>query len=112
MRELSDEEKAAVVRFVTGSSQVPVEGFKGLRGRKSRNEQGTEKFKIQRVRPPPTATCKEECRRTRPQACVCRLPQSHTCFNTLDLPPYPTKAILKDKLMTAVTAGAGGFGFA
>ena len=40
-----------------------------------------------------------------------RLPQSHTCFNTLDLPCYPTKALLKQKLMMAI-AGSDGFGLA
>jgi hypothetical protein len=32
LREFSDFERAEFIRFVTGSSKVPVEGFKGLRG--------------------------------------------------------------------------------
>ena len=110
MTELTDTEKAGVVRFTTGSAGVPLEGFAALRGRQARNEASTEKFKIQRVNPPPTGTCSPAtCGRA--NVCVCRLPQSHTCFNTLDLPPYPTKEVLREKLMTAV-AGSAGFGFA
>lgn len=110
MAELTDTEKAGVVRFSTGSAGVPLEGFAALRGRQARNEASAEKFKIQRVNPPPTGTCSAEtCGRA--NVCVCRLPQSHTCFNTLDLPPYPTKEVLREKLMTAV-AGSAGFGFA
>jgi E3 ubiquitin-protein ligase NEDD4 len=110
MRELTNEEKAGVVRFCTGSAGVPVEGFAGLRGRQARNEAQVEKFKIQKINPPLAETCSPAtCGRA--TVCVCRLPQSHTCFNTLDLPPYPSKAILREKLMTAVE-GSAGFGFA
>ena len=37
IREFSNEQRAAVLRFVTGSAGVPVEGFKALRGRQARN---------------------------------------------------------------------------
>ena len=109
MAELTDTEKAGVVRFSTGSAGVPLEGFAGLRGRQARNEASTEKFKIQRINPPPSEACSQSCRV--PNVCTCRLPQSHTCFNTLDLPPYPSKELLREKLMTAVE-GSAGFGFA
>lgn len=39
----------------------------------------------------------------------CRLPMSHTCFNQLVLPPYKSKKILKQKLITAIS-NAEGFG--
>lgn len=35
------------------------------------------------------------------------LPKAHTCFNRLDLPPYPTKEKLRDKLTQAVLETAG-----
>jgi hypothetical protein len=38
-----------------------------------------------------------------------RLPETHTCFNQINMPPYPNKATIKDKLWTAMT-GADGFG--
>jgi ubiquitin-protein ligase E3 C len=47
----------------------------------------------------------------RKNICTCRLPQSQTCFNTLDLPPYPDMRTLREKLTMAV-AGSAGFGFA
>jgi hypothetical protein len=37
-----------------------------------------------------------------------RLPSAHTCFNRLDLPPYPTKELLRERLMLSVS-GAQGF---
>jgi hypothetical protein len=39
-----------------------------------------------------------------------QLPTAHTCFNTLELPPYATKQQLAEKLLLAATEGAGGFG--
>ncbi len=35
------------------------------------------------------------------------LPRSHTCFNRLDLPPYPSKEVLADKLATAIEETEG-----
>jgi hypothetical protein len=40
-----------------------------------------------------------------------KLPTAHTCFNQLDLPEYPSKDILIEKLMLAITEGKEGFGF-
>lgn len=31
--------------------------------------------------------------------CLCR---AHTCFNRLDLPPYPSFSMLYEKMLTAV----------
>jgi hypothetical protein len=78
MEQLSDEERAAVVRFATGSAGVPVGGFANLRGRQARNEAATENFKIHCTRPVPSASC-VACR----DVCTCRLPQVR------DLPPPP-----------------------
>ena len=35
------------------------------------------------------------------------LPLAHTCFNQIDIPDYPTKEILKEKLIIAITEGSG-----
>ena len=40
-----------------------------------------------------------------------RLPQGHTCFNQIDLPEYPSKEILCERMMWAIKETAG-FGFA
>jgi E3 ubiquitin-protein ligase HUWE1 len=41
-----------------------------------------------------------------------RLPQSHTCFNQIDLPEYDSYEQLRSALLTAITMGTEGFGFA
>ena len=78
--------RTAFLQFVTGSSKVPVEGFKELRG-----INGVQTFNIHRE-------FQEE-----------RLPRAHTCFNQLDLPNYKSKDILIEKLMLAITEGKEGF---
>jgi len=89
IEEFDDEMRAAVLRFVTGTPKVPVEGFAALKGTGG----ATKLFCIQKV-----------------QWDVERLPQAATCFNTLYLPPYQTAEKLKDKLEFAVTEASAGFG--
>ena len=67
----------ALLQFVTGTSRVPIDGFRGLKN--NRNE--LSKFTIVSV--PYSKGI---------------LPRSHTCFNRLDLPVYPEKRILKSAL--------------
>ena len=47
MNELEKTEKANFMQFVTGTSKVPLEGFKGLRGMR-----GIKKFNINRAHDP------------------------------------------------------------
>ena len=35
------------------------------------------------------------------------LPKAHTCFNRLDLPPYPTREKMREKLTQAVEETCG-----
>ena len=60
LQEFDNSERAEFIRFVTGSSKVPIEGFKGLRG-----QNGIQKFTVVRI----------------PGTLQTRLPQSHTCHN-------------------------------
>lgn len=90
METLDRTEKGNLLQFVTGSSKVPVEGFATLQGMN-----GPEKFQITRIVTNDPM----------------RLPQGHTCFNQLDLPEYPSKEILHERLMWAITE-CQGFGFA
>jgi len=89
LSEFGQEQRAWFLQFATGTSRVPVEGFKGLIGMR-----GPQKFSIHRA------------------FGADRLPSAHTCFNQLDLPEYPSEAVLRDKLMQAVREGHEGFGFA
>ena len=36
-----------------------------------------------------------------------RLPVAHTCFNVLDLPPYPSHELMKQKLLQAMNFTSG-----
>ena len=89
MQEFSQEERAEFLQFVTGSSKVPLEGFKALPGMS-----GVQKFQIHKSFTGPD-----------------RLPTAHTCMNQLDLPEYPSKEIIRNRLKLAITEGKEGFGF-
>nr|CCA14299.1 HECT E3 ubiquitin ligase putative [Albugo laibachii Nc14] len=83
------EERALFLQFVTGTSKVPLEGFKALEGMR-----GTQKFNIHKAFGNPDA-----------------LPSAHTCFNQLDLPDYENEEKLKQRLLLAIREGSEGFGF-
>lgn len=74
---------------MAGTSKVPLEGFANLQG-----ISGPQKFQIHK------SYSKAD-----------RLPSAHTCFNQLDLPEYPSKEKLKDRVLVAVHEGREGFGF-
>ncbi|KAJ4321032.1 E3 ubiquitin-protein ligase tom1 [Neodidymelliopsis sp. IMI 364377] len=90
VRTFEKEEQAKLLQFVTGTSKVPLNGFKELEGMN-----GFSKFNIHRD-----------------YGNKDRLPSSHTCFNQLDLPEYETYEDLRKALYTAMTAGGEYFGFA
>ncbi|XP_053715342.1 E3 ubiquitin-protein ligase HECW1 isoform X1 [Synchiropus splendidus] len=75
----NNEQRLRLLQFVTGTSSVPYEGFAALRG-----SNGLRRFCIEKW------------------GKVTSLPRAHTCFNRLDLPPYPSYTMLYDKLLTAV----------
>ncbi|ESZ95736.1 hypothetical protein SBOR_3890 [Sclerotinia borealis F-4128] len=90
IRSYDKEERAKLLQFVTGTSKVPLNGFKELEGMN-----GFSRFNIHR-----DYGNKE------------RLPSSHTCFNQLDLPEYESYETLRTQVLTAITAGSEYFGFA
>lgn len=77
--DLSDEERALLLRFVTACPRAPPLGFAAL----------TPAFTLQRA-----------------DGGDQRLPTASTCFNVLKLPPYSSRQILRDKLRAAITANA------
>jgi len=77
---MSNEERLQLLQFVTGTTSIPSRGFANLQG-----SDGDRRFSIMRV----TDTS--------------RLPQSHTCFNELVLPEYPTEEELVTKLTQALS---------
>lgn len=85
----SKEDKARLLQFVTGTSKVPLEGFSALQG-----ISGSQKFQIHKAYGSPE-----------------HLPSAHTCFNQLDLPEYPSKEHLEERLLLAIHEANEGFGF-
>ena len=105
VRSFDKEERAKLLQFVTGTSKVPLNGFKELEGMN-----GFSRFNIHRD-----------------YGNKDRLPSSHTCFNRkssdqvvrsrltgseLDLPEYESYEALRHQVYTAMTAGSEYFGFA
>ena len=78
------ERKSRLLQFATGTSRIPVNGFKDLQG-----SDGPRRFTIEK------------------SGEVTQLPKSHTCFNRIDLPPYSSKTILEEKLVWAVEETVG-----
>ncbi|XP_062848122.1 E3 ubiquitin-protein ligase HECW1 [Trichomycterus rosablanca] len=76
---VNNEQRLRLLQFVTGTSSVPYEGFAALRG-----SNGPRRFCIEKW------------------GKITSLPRAHTCFNRLDLPPYPSYTLLYDKLLIAV----------
>ncbi|XP_062915007.1 E3 ubiquitin-protein ligase SMURF1 isoform X2 [Mobula hypostoma] len=84
--EMFDEERRArLLQFVTGSSRVPLQGFKALQG-----AAGPRLFTIHLI-----------------DANTENLPKAHTCFNRIDIPPYESYEKLYEKLLTAVEETCG-----
>jgi hypothetical protein len=77
----SQDDRRSLLEFVTASDRVPVTGYESLT------------FHITRGVNPAL------------------LPESHTCFGGLTLPPYPNEEVLREKLLLALEH-AKGFGVA
>ncbi|GAB6021682.1 hypothetical protein CHUAL_004262 [Chamberlinius hualienensis] len=82
IEKFDNERRLRLLQFVTGTSSIPYEGFSALRG-----SNGPRKFCIEKWGKPSS------------------LPRAHTCFNRLDLPPYPSFEMLYEKLLLAVEEG-------
>lgn len=82
--EWDNEQKARLLQFTTGTSRIPVNGFKDLQG-----SDGPRRFTIEKAGE------------------AQQLPKSHTCFNRVDLPPYNDYESFKQKLTLAVEETIG-----
>lgn len=78
------EKKSRLLQFTTGTSRIPVNGFKDLQG-----SDGPRRFTLEK------------------SGEISQLPKSHTCFNRLDLPPYPTYEQLESRLAFAIEETLG-----
>ncbi|KAF8442842.1 hypothetical protein L210DRAFT_3611380 [Boletus edulis BED1] len=84
IRSWPTERKARLLQFATGTSRVPVNGFKDLQG-----SDGPRRFTIDKSGDPS------------------QLPRSHTCFNRIELPPYEDYESLERKLTYAIEETEG-----
>lgn len=84
VRSYDGEQKSRLLQFTTGTSRIPVNGFKDLQG-----SDGPRRFTIEKAG-------ESE-----------HLPKSHTCFNRVDLPPYKDYESLVQKLSLAVEETVG-----
>ncbi|KAK6339056.1 hypothetical protein TWF696_009849 [Orbilia brochopaga] len=84
VRSWDAEQKSRLLQFTTGTSRIPVNGFKDLQG-----SDGPRRFTIEKAGE------------------QLHLPKSHTCFNRLDLPPYKSYDALAQKLALAVEETMG-----
>ncbi|CAF2997816.1 unnamed protein product [Rotaria sp. Silwood2] len=76
---LKPEERTRLLQFVTGTSRLPMNGFRELWG-----STGPQLFTIEKW------------------GDQTKLPRAHTCFNRLDLPPYEHYSDLRQKLIQAM----------
>ncbi|XP_013415244.1 E3 ubiquitin-protein ligase SMURF2-like isoform X1 [Lingula anatina] len=89
--EFDEEKRARLLQFVTGSSRVPLQGFKALQGLLgSTGASGPRLFTIHLV-----------------DTNTDNLPKAHTCFNRIDIPPYENYEKLLEKLTCAVEETCG-----
>ncbi|KAI0551642.1 HECT-domain-containing protein [Xylaria curta] len=84
IRSWDGEQKSRLLQFATGTSRIPVNGFKDLQG-----SDGPRRFTIEKA------------------GDVGNLPKAHTCFNRLDLPAYKSLEALQQKLTIAVEETMG-----
>ncbi|CAK1550251.1 unnamed protein product [Leptosia nina] len=80
----SNEMRSRLLQFVTGTSRVPMNGFKELYG-----SNGPQLFTIEKWGSPEN------------------YPRAHTCFNRIDLPPYESYQQLREKLIKAIEGSQG-----
>ncbi|KNE55628.1 hypothetical protein AMAG_01515 [Allomyces macrogynus ATCC 38327] len=85
IRSWENEKRARFLQFATGTSRIPVNGFKDLQG-----SDGPRRFTIEKAAGDDQA-----------------LPKAHTCFNRIDLPPYKSYDVLVQKLSLAVEETMG-----
>lgn len=80
----TNEMRSRLLQFVTGTSRVPMNGFKELYG-----SNGPQPFTIEKW------------------GNLNSFPRAHTCFNRLDLPPYESYQQLRDRLIKAIEGSEG-----
>lgn len=89
--DMDNTQRQLLLKFTTSLTALPVGGFAALRGTSAVN---TRLFEIDMLS----------------YGGVGAYPKAHTCFNTLDLPQYPTREVMAAKLLESI-ADPGNDGF-
>ena len=134
LRRAAAHDRAAFLKFVTGSSRLPPGGFASLRypltvvraplygdvditnaeGERESDSEG-DAWVTRRARMGPDRGGRRGDRKTKTNTRLdpkrFPLPTAATCFNQLRLPEYPSEAILQHRIATALRHGVEGFGF-
>ncbi|KAK9768070.1 hypothetical protein K7432_001606 [Basidiobolus ranarum] len=84
IRSWDSEKKSRLLQFTTGTSRIPVNGFKDLQG-----SDGPRRFTIEK------------------SGDINQLPKAHTCFNRIDMPPYKSYEAMVTKFTLAVEETVG-----
>jgi len=87
MEGFTDAERRDVIKFVTSTPRAPLLGFSQLNPRFAIRDSGV-----------PAAEREED---------MMRLPSASTCINLLKLPMYKVEEIMRQKLLQAISSGAG-----
>jgi len=95
------EQKSRLLQFATGTSRIPVNGFKDLQG-----SDGPRRFTIEKAG---EVNALPKSHTWYVLVCTCPLTILTLCcsFNRLDLPPYKSYELLNSKLSTAVEETLG-----
>jgi ubiquitin-protein ligase E3 C len=80
MKSFTDAQRRDVVKYVSSTPRAPLLGFSQLRPKFSIRDGGSDQT---------------------------RLPSTSTCVNLLKLPMYRSEAVMREKLLYAITSGAG-----
>ena len=80
MKGFTDTQRRDVLKYVSSTPRAPLLGFSQLKPKFSIRDAGRDES---------------------------RLPSTSTCVNLLKLPQYTSEAIMRDKLLYAITSGAG-----
>ena len=108
---LPHEQRARLMQFASGSSRLPVGGFRAHTlgvGDEAEAPALSSSGGFDALRPPFTITLQPTA-----EAGKCApLPSAHTCFNELVLPAYATRELLVEKVFAVTVFDIGGFGMA
>jgi len=113
---LPQEQQARLLQFCTGTSRVPVSGFRCLQSHDGKMQ----RFTMQSTTVKLPSSVKALRRRARkkklkkgsePFCSYLLMPKAHTCFNRLDIPLYVSKEELRVHLLTAISTDCTVTGF-